>query len=61
LVVGYTFDLRTNELQADRIPNPRAGTGHPFVAYRLVGQSSKPVSFFQSTPLPNENLWMDEE
>jgi hypothetical protein len=61
LVVGYTFDLRTNELQADRIPNPRAGTEHPFVAYRLVGQSSKPVSLFQSTPLPNENPWMDEE
>jgi hypothetical protein len=61
LVVGYTFDLRTNELKADRIPNPRAGTEHPFVAYRLLGQSSKPVSLFQSTPLPNENPWMDEE
>ena len=61
LVVGYTFDLRTNELQADRIPNPRAGTGHLFVAYRLVGQSSKPVSLSQSTSRPNENLWVDEE
>lgn len=61
LVVGYTFDLRTNELKADRIPNPRAGTEHPFVAYRLLGQSSKPVSLFQSTSPPNENLWMDEE
>jgi hypothetical protein len=61
LVVGYTFDLRTNELQADRIPNPRAGTEHPFVAYRLVGQSSKPVSLFQSTSPITENLWMDEE
>ena len=25
LVVGYTFDLRTNELNAERIPNPDAG------------------------------------
>ena len=61
LVVGYTFDLRTNELQADRIPNPKAGTGHLFVAYRLVGQSPKPVSLSQSTSRTNENLWTDEE
>jgi hypothetical protein len=61
LVVGYTFDLRTNELQADRIPNPKAGTEHPFIAYRLLEQSSKPVSLAQSTSPPNENPWTDEE
>ena len=44
LVVGYTFDLRTNDLRADRIPNPRAGTEHRFVAYRLKTQASKRVS-----------------
>lgn len=44
LVVGYTFDLRTNELRAERIPNPSAGTEHRFVAYRLKTQATKPVS-----------------
>ncbi len=44
LVVGYTFDLRTNDLRAERIPNPRAGTEHRFVAYRLKTQAAKPVA-----------------
>lgn len=44
LVVGYAFDLRTNELRAERIPNPGAGTAHRFTAYRLKTQASKPVS-----------------
>ncbi len=43
LVVGYTFDLRTNELKAERIQNPRAGTEHHFIAYRLKSQATKPV------------------
>jgi hypothetical protein len=44
LVVGYTFDLRTNELKAERMPNPKAGTEHLFIAYRLKSQAPKPVS-----------------
>lgn len=44
LVVGYTFDLRTNELRAERIPNPSAGTEHSFIAYRLKTQAAKHVS-----------------
>jgi hypothetical protein len=44
LVVGYNFDLRTNELKADRVPNPNAGNEHKFVALRLKSQSSKAVS-----------------
>jgi len=44
LVVGYNFDLRTNELKAEQIPNPSAGVEHRFVAYRLKTQSDKPVS-----------------
>ena len=44
LVVGYTFDLRSNELKAERVPNPNAGAVHRFVAYRLKSQASKPVS-----------------
>lgn len=44
LVVGYTFDLRTNVLAAERVPNPRASAEHRFIAYRLRSQSAKPVS-----------------
>ena len=57
----YNFDLRTNQLQAGRIPNPRAGTEHRFVAYRLNGESNKPVSMVMrpiqslETSVPDEN------
>jgi hypothetical protein len=44
LVVGYTFDLRTNELKADKVRNPRAGTEHRFAAYRHQSQADKPVA-----------------
>lgn len=43
LVVGYNFDLRTNELEAAHAPNPKKGTQHRFVAYRLKVQANKPV------------------
>lgn len=43
LVVAYRFDLRTNELAAERVPNPRANTEHRFVAYRLDGHAAKRV------------------
>ena len=61
LVVGYTFDLRTNELKAERIPNPQAGTEHRFVAYRLASQTSKPVSMVGRPPVLEENSEGDEE
>ncbi len=43
IVVGYHFDLRTNEIESETIPNPTAGKAHYFKAYRCVGQSKKPV------------------
>ena len=52
LVVGYTFDLRTNELKAERVPNPRGGTEHRFVAYRLKAQAAKPVAMAANLPQP---------
>lgn len=48
LVVAYRFDLRTNQLVAERIPNPNAGTEHHFTAYRLRSQAAKPVRMSQS-------------
>ena len=44
LVVAYRFDLRTNELAVERVPNPHAATEHRFAAYRLKSQSDKPVT-----------------
>jgi len=35
LVVAYTFDLRTNDLRAEKVPNPTAGREHRFRAWRL--------------------------
>jgi hypothetical protein len=44
LVIGYQFDLRSNELSADKVPNPTAGSIHRFKGYRLTSQASKSVS-----------------
>ncbi len=61
LVVGYTFDLRTNQLRAERIQNPRAGTEHHFVAYRLQNQAAKPVTMVARIPAPGDANGVDEE
>jgi len=61
LVVSYNFDLRTNELSAERVPNPKAGTQHRFVAYRLKGQASKPISMTGTLVQPDENNLSGEE
>ena len=44
LVAGYSFNLRTNEINAEMIPNPNAGLIHHFRAYRCAGQSTRHVS-----------------
>jgi hypothetical protein len=41
LVVAYRFDLRTNDLTPDTIPNPNAGREHRFRAWRLRGEAGK--------------------
>ena len=61
LVVGYTFDLRTNELKAEKIPNPRAGTKHRFAACRLKSQAAKPVSMLSRTAILETATGMEEE
>ncbi|MGO9130284.1 MAG: hypothetical protein ACLQIS_11180 [Bryobacteraceae bacterium] len=37
LIVGYSFNLRTNELLTKSVPNPGAGREHFFRAWRLNG------------------------
>ena len=44
LIVGYAFDLKTNELQPARIPNPGAGREHSFKAWRCKKSPADPVS-----------------
>lgn len=43
-IVGYSFDLQTNEIIPKKIPNPGAGTEHNFKAWRTKGLSVTPVS-----------------
>ena len=61
LVVGYTFDLRTNELKAEKVPNPRAGTEHRFVAYRLKSQTARPVSMLNRIQVVDNGNGADDE
>lgn len=42
IVVAYAFDLRTNELTTQKMPNPNAGREHRFIAYRLKGDPISP-------------------
>lgn len=43
LLVGYEFDLTSNEIVPQKIANPRAGKEHHFVAYRTNGDPDTPV------------------
>ncbi|MCG8417926.1 MAG: hypothetical protein MJE77_08290 [Proteobacteria bacterium] len=44
IVVAYSFDLTTNELQTTLVPNPNAGKERTFKAYRLKGDPMEPVT-----------------
>jgi hypothetical protein len=44
LIVGYAFDLKTNELRPSKIANPGAGEEHYFRAWRLQRSRGEPVS-----------------
>lgn len=44
LIVGYTFDLKTNELVPQKIINPSAGKRHTFRAWRVKGTGRDPVT-----------------
>jgi hypothetical protein len=44
IVVGYTFDLRANDLTSETIPNPNAGREHRFRAWRTAGSATAPVA-----------------
>jgi len=44
LILGYSFDLQTNEIMPKKVPNPGAGREHVFRAWRLKGSVADLVS-----------------
>ncbi len=50
LIVGYSFDLQTNELIPKKVPNPGAGREHLFRAWRLNGSEKEPVAMRNIQP-----------
>lgn len=60
LIVGYSFDLQTNELLPKKVPNPGAGTEHRFIAWRLQGSPTDPVSIRPPQQRQIENADDDE-
>lgn len=41
LIVGYTFDLKTNEIIPKKVPNPGKGRAHQFRAWRIKESPNK--------------------
>lgn len=54
LLVKYSFDLLTNELLVDKVPNPNAGYRHEFNAYRLERASTKPIEIKSTEEIIHE-------
>ncbi len=60
LIVGYTFDLQSNELRPAKVPNPGAGREHHFRAWRTRRSPASPVSLRCPTAVA-EPLESDDE
>lgn len=43
VIIGYYFDLQTNEIVPKKVPNPGAGTNHLFRAWRVKGSPTVPA------------------
>ena len=55
LVVGYEFDLVTNNIAARRVPNPSAGQEHHFAAYRIESGPDKAVMPMSDSRRPSSD------
>lgn len=63
LVVGYRFDLKTNEIEAEYRPNEDAGREHTFTAYQVSGEDN-PVYLASDAAVTDQHeqvLASDEE
>jgi hypothetical protein len=61
LIVGSAFDLRTNEMQPEKMQNPRAGTKHTFHAWRLKGSPATPVTIGETQSANQEDDPIEDE
>jgi hypothetical protein len=61
IIVGYSFDLKTNEIMPKKVPNPGAGRQHVFRAWRLKGSPASPISMRQIEAIIAETDPIDEE
>lgn len=59
LVVAYKFDLRTNELMPEQMPNPNAGRQHNFRAWRLAGEAG--TRRVEMMPVTERKLMVERE
>jgi len=60
MVVGYSFNLDTNEISPEKVPNPNAGAEHAFHAWRLRGSKIDPV-FMREIDISAIEAEADEE
>jgi hypothetical protein len=58
LIVGYSFNLKTNQLVPKKVPNPGKGREHLFRAWRLKGTPKARVSM---RPIDIAELTLDED
>ena len=61
LIVGYAFDLQTNDIQPRKVPNPGAGTVHVFRAWRVKGSPTTPVTRRDIQSISGEGDTLDDE
>src|SRR3972149_858194 len=63
LIIGYAFDLQSNEIILKKVPNPEAGKPHKFRSWRLKGSPDTPVAmrWYPTTMKPGIVEEPDEE
>ena len=59
IVIAYNFDLRTNELNTNVVPNPNAGREHVFKAYRVDSDPDEPVVLRERSREIAEQAYID--
>jgi len=59
MVVAYNFDLRSNTLKTELVPNPNAGKEHVFKAYRMQGDPLTPVTLVERSRGKAEAAYQD--
>ena len=55
LIVGYTFDLRNNNLKPETVSNPSAGREHVFHAWRVGKKMGEPVLMLKNPTVAAES------